>query len=115
MWLLHGTDAAGRVLLQQRPARGIWARLYCLPAFASLHALEQVLPPASEMIRHAAIAHALTHRQLLLHVCTVVLPADWPGLPQGHWFAPDQWQALGVPAPVRAFLQRQAVISGPAS
>lgn len=119
LWLLHGADAAGRVFLQRRPPHGIWARLHCLPAFDSRQALERALPPAmaAAMVCHDAVGHALTHRQLLLHICTVSLPADHFSLPQGGWFAPAQWQVLGLPAPIRAFLQqRQAAgFTAPAS
>jgi A/G-specific adenine glycosylase len=34
-WLLVLRDAAGRIWLQRRPARGIWAGLHCVPVFSS--------------------------------------------------------------------------------
>ncbi|MCK9515468.1 MAG: A/G-specific adenine glycosylase [Ottowia sp.] len=116
LWLLHGTDAAGRVFLQRRPSRGIWASLHCLPAFASPQELEQALPLAATgaAVRHDPIAHALTHRQLSLHVRSVPVRAQRFSLADGRWFAPTEWPALGLPAPVRRFLQRQHAAASPA-
>lgn len=117
LWLLHASDAAGRVLLQRRPPRGIWAGLHCLPVLDSQRALEAALPPAARRgaAWHAAIPHALTHRQLALHICSVHVAdgdLDWPG---GRWLAAAQWQGLGLPAPVRVFLDGPCRLSDPAS
>lgn len=106
LWLLYARDPAGRIWLTQRPARGIWARLHCLPVFAGHGALLQVLPAAAraQVVEHAVLQHALTHRQLELHV----LGARLAGAPEldaaGAWYAAGRWPALALPAPVRSFL-----------
>lgn len=109
LWLLHACDDQGRVWLQRRPAHGIWARLHCLPVFSSGPALERALPAACRGATtwHPAFEHALTHRQLLLHVCSVQAGANPLRLPGGRWFGLAQWQVLGLPAPVRKFLRQQ--------
>jgi A/G-specific adenine glycosylase len=101
----------GRVLLERRPARGIWGGLYSLPelpaddsprdwcartlgaAVATEHAL-------------ATIEHAFTHFDLDLAPRLLELAAapsavdrdDW------HWCRPGAKLDVGVPAPVAALL-----------
>lgn len=106
LWLLHAVDSAGRTWLVQRPERGIWARLHCLPAFESRAALLQALPAAArpQMVEHPVFTHVLTHRDLRIHVLTAATDAQ-PGEAQGGWFGTAEWPAVGLPAPVRAFLQ----------
>jgi len=110
LWLLHAVDERGRVWLEQRPAAGIWARLHCLPQFDSGDALLRGVPaPARAAARaHPPIAHALTHRELDLHVISVTLPAAARPAGEGGWHAAAAWPALGLPAPVRRFLEREA-------
>ena len=75
LWLLHVSDAQGRIGLVQRPATGIWARLHSLPTFESQEALLAACPQAGAPAarQHAPIRHALTHRELELHVVSVRL------------------------------------------
>ncbi|GAB3770857.1 A/G-specific adenine glycosylase [Ramlibacter monticola] len=106
LWLLHARAGDGSVWLQKRPTPGVWAGLYCLPVFASRDALEQALPAAARRrLREVApFVHVLTHKDLHLHPVQAKLPADWsPG--GGAWFAAGEWPALGLPAPVRRFLE----------
>lgn len=115
LWLLHAHDGAGGVWLRQRPAQGIWARLFCLPLHDSRDALMSSLPVAARRraVEHAPFRHVLTHRDLDLHIVSVRLgPAHAETLGQGDWFAADQWPALGLPAPIRKFLQAQMPLSG---
>ncbi len=102
----------GRVLLERRPARGIWGGLYSLPELPpedSAHewcvrmlgaavAVERVL---------ATIEHAFTHFDLDLTPRLLELAAspsavmdrdDW------HWCRPGTRLDVGVPAPVAALL-----------
>lgn len=115
-WLLLQRDADGRVWLQRRPATGIWAGLYCPPAFDSHEALMDAGPtgPLQDL---PAFTHVLTHRDLHLH--PVLAPAQPAAVAlaqedeaSGAWFAPAQWRTLGLPAPIRALLERLAQDSG---
>ncbi|MDM0039972.1 A/G-specific adenine glycosylase [Variovorax sp. J22G21] len=106
LWLLLARDSAGRSWLEKRPARGIWAGLYCLPVFDSHAALLEALPMQLRgSVRDGApFLHVLTHKDLHLH--PVLAKGDtksaMPGT--GQWFAPDAWDGLGLPAPVRKLL-----------
>ncbi len=110
LWLLHAVDRHGRVWLEQRPGSGIWARLHCLPQYASREALLQQLPPAGRrgLREHAPFVHVLTHRELEIHVVSVATAAARPGPADGDWYTPSAWPALGLPAPVRRFLAAAA-------
>jgi len=106
LWLLHARSGDGSVWLQKRPTPGVWAGLYCLPVFGSRDALEQVLPARSRRkLREAEpFVHVLTHKDLHLHPVEAVVPGEWSA-GEGAWFAMQEWPALGLPAPVRKFLQ----------
>lgn len=110
LWLLHAQRADGAVWLQKRPARGIWAGLYSLPAFGNVDDLQMALQPA---LREGAVAqapflHVLTHKDLHLHpvrvdVDSVELLAG-PQVADGRWVSALEWSDLGLPAPVRRLL-----------
>ncbi|QTD47300.1 A/G-specific adenine glycosylase [Ottowia testudinis] len=108
LWLLHARDERGRVWLVQRPGTGIWARLFCLPLHEGEAALRVSLPAAAQAsaVAWPAFRHVLTHRDLDIHIVSArVQAADMSGA-VGRWFAADEWPALGLPAPIRAFLQQ---------
>jgi A/G-specific adenine glycosylase len=104
----------GRVWLVQRPARGVWASLWCLPQAGSIDALAAhaaAWPGAGRAL--APVQHALTHfdwtlRPLLWHLPPQLAASDLvavqQGLPDGRWFARDEALASGLPAPVRKLL-----------
>jgi A/G-specific adenine glycosylase len=118
--LLLARDAAGRVWLAAQTSsdgilRGIWQGLYTLPVFAGEAALLTALPAAARRRVHwcAPIRHVLTHRILTLRVARV----DWPTEDRqntpapaigGRWFAPHEWPALGLPAPIARLLEIEA-------
>ena len=109
-WLLLRQDGAGRLWLERRPPIGIWAGLYCPPVYDSRAALDEALQlhASCDARDLPAFTHVLTHRDLHLHP---VLARDATPRPDAHcaeqqsgWFAPAQWPALGLPAPVRKLL-----------
>ncbi|MDF1484275.1 A/G-specific adenine glycosylase [Ramlibacter sp. H39-3-26] len=106
-WMLLVRDAGGRVWLERRPSAGIWAGLHCLPTATGIDAWRgsALGNDASQWRELPAFVHVLTHKDLHLHPVLVdgVAPHALGG--QGDWFSPDQWQALGLPAPVRRLLQ----------
>ena len=108
LWLLHAQDEQGRVWLTQRPGSGIWARLFCLPLHDGDEALLTSLPAAARAgaVLWPAFRHVLTHRDLDIHVVSARLPSSDMDAAAGHWFAADEWPALGLPAPIRKFLQQ---------
>jgi A/G-specific adenine glycosylase len=112
LWMLNARDRQGRVWLEKRPARGIWAGLYCLPVFDSRAALIEALTtsahqPACESARDGkSFMHMLTHKELHLHPVTALCdaPPGGGGRGAGGWFDDCQWPSLGLPAPVRKLL-----------
>jgi len=103
-WLLRAQAGDGAVWLHKRPPTGVWAGLYCLPAFASREALLQALPAGVQAQDDAPVLHVLTHKDLHLHpVRVTVAQREWKPA-GGSWFGPGEWPALGLPAPVRKLL-----------
>ena len=101
----------GAVLLEQRPARGIWGGLHSLPEAASHDdalALARLLArPASEPITLTPIRHVFTHFKLDLH------PLYWPnctpaaGIADNDrriWLPRAQLAHTGLPAPIKTLL-----------
>lgn len=106
LWMLLARDAGGRIWLEKRAERGIWAGLYCPPVFSSRDGLIDLLPASRRAgVRdEPAFVHVLTHKDLHLHPVSVELR----GLPlsgaAGGWFDAAAWAGLGLPAPVRKLL-----------
>jgi A/G-specific adenine glycosylase len=111
--VLMACDADARILLQRRPATGVWAALWSLPeapdagsarAWFDRHVsgdydAGETIPP---------IAHAFTHYRLQLQ------PLRWNNVamrPQVadngdlRWVDRAQLDSLGIPAPIRRLLQ----------
>ncbi len=104
LWLLQARRADGAVWLEKRPQTGVWAGLYCLPAFDSIDALQAALPARVGVEEGAPFVHVLTHKDLHLHPVSVQLGDRAPAAGEGSWFSADAWPALGLPAPVRKLL-----------
>lgn len=106
LWLLWAERDDAAVWLQRRPVTGIWGGLYCLPVFDSDESLAAHLA-AQRISTWEALPpflHVLTHRDLHLHPMRVRWPGQGQPGPAGDWFAPGQWPALGLPAPIRKLL-----------
>ena len=93
----------GRVLLQQRPPKGIWGGLLSLPE----------LPPGKIPRRYAggvplpAVRHAFTHFRLdITPLVCKVSPGDTA--PEGVWLSLRQLDAAPLPAPIRRILEKLA-------
>jgi A/G-specific adenine glycosylase len=105
-------DTEGRVLLERRPARGVWGGLFSLPELPADDSPREwcarMLGAAVATERAlATIEHAFTHFDLdlaprLLELAaspaTVMDRDDW------HWCRPGAKLDVGVPAPVAALL-----------
>ena len=120
--LLLARDRAGRVWLTPQSApdsilRGIWKGLHILPVFVDETALLAALPAAVRESAHwrAPVRHALTHRDLALRVAQVDWPEghEPPAAANGRWFAPHEWPALGLPAPIARLLEMALFDAGP--
>ncbi|HWQ38610.1 MAG TPA: A/G-specific adenine glycosylase [Burkholderiales bacterium] len=106
---------APEVLLERRPASGVWGALWCFPELAeALDADEtawerfgarigrwRMLPP----VNHAFTHFRLEIRALLGDVTTVEPRAQSPGF---VWLSVDRALGAAIPSPVRAILRRIA-------
>lgn len=108
--LLLLKNERGQAWLQKRPASGIWAGMHCVPVFedsAALHRSVESLREAAgfEIGELQPFVHVLTHRDLHLHPVLVSGALPERPLEEGSWFALDQWDAIGLPAPIRKLLE----------
>jgi len=102
----------GRVLLERRPARGIWGGLYSLPELTAEDSPREwcarVLGTAVAAERALTIIeHAFTHFDLDLAPRLLELAADPKAVmdrDDWHWCRPGAKLDVGVPAPVAALL-----------
>ena len=106
-WLLWLQRDDGAIWLEKRPAKGIWAGLYCLPVYESEAALEQAAAGLGAMAEQqpGPFLHVLTHKDLHLHPVKVLAQKNAMEGAPGQWCAPSQLAAVGLPAPVRSLLQ----------
>ena len=106
IWRCASPDGP-KVWLERRPARGIWAGLYCTPVFDS-EALAIGSPQLAGLDVHdlPPISHSLTHRELRLHPLLVDLPSDqaMPAHADGQWVLLDRLDQVGLPTPLRSLL-----------
>lgn len=108
------TDAEGRVLLERRPPTGVWAELWSLPevpvetdpseALQRLPVRATAAPFALPGFRHT-FSHY--HLDVLPLLWRCVEHADSIGEAARGWFASDELEGLGLPAPVRKLLEQQ--------
>jgi A/G-specific adenine glycosylase len=85
----------GEVLLERRPAPGIWGGLWCFPEHAGR--------VTREMKKLAPIDHGFTHFRLRIQPLVQEVRAARRG---GIWLGIEEAMAAAVPAPVRTLLGR---------
>ncbi len=131
--MLLATDDTGRVLLRQRPPRGLWGGLWAPPEFGEGGGAEEVagmLAGALAGLGLAArgparslpvLAHAFTHFDLDIHPVAVPVRCDDAAAASAHvravaepgpgmegaalvWYNPRQPLRLGLAAPVAQLL-----------
>ena len=102
----------GRILLQQRPAVGIWGGLWSLPempldANVGDHVALRFGLAAKSSDRLPVIEHAFSHFQLTMHPLRVPVTGEPSALraPGVEWFARDEALRCGLPAPIRRLLR----------
>ena len=105
-------DSRGRVLLEQRPASGLWGGLWSLPQFddhtglqawLDSHAPGSAIEPAG-----APFTHVFSHFRLeIIPQPARVERLDAVGEAR-RWYDPDNPDAIGLAAPVKSLLNRLA-------
>ena len=103
LWL----EWRGRVWLQQRPERGVWAGLWTLPLHdseASLAATAATLGARLESL--PTIEHALTHFAWTLHPrrANFSRKPEAAMLGEGRWVRQSELVGVALPAPLRRLL-----------
>jgi A/G-specific adenine glycosylase len=105
-------DGLGRLLLQRRPATGVWASMWSLPQFDDAAArddwLRTHLAPRGLPVVLQSIEHTFSHYHLTLH--PLALLAE-PGARAAEdvdlaWVDAEAARSLGIPAPVRRLITR---------
>ena len=113
--LLLWLDWGDQVWLVQRPPAGVWAGLWSLPEIdnePALWALTAAWPGHGRLL--PPVLHVLTHLDWTLQPCHWLLPGDVShaqrlaieaALPSGRWVPRTEALALGLPAPIRRWLE----------
>jgi A/G-specific adenine glycosylase len=104
--LLHGRE----ILLEKRPAPGIWGGLWSLPECPAdadpLRAAAALGYQAATGDKHPACVHVFTHFRL--HIQPWVVPVQRPsgiGEPGRLWLSLDDLDGAALPTPVRRILE----------
>lgn len=107
------TDAEQRILLQRRPAAGIWAQLWSLPEFENdadaerwfENQFQQTLATATPQ---PALLHGFSHYRLLIQPRLIAVNPAARAVRDNddlRWVTRTELASLGLPAPVRKLLQ----------
>ncbi len=92
------------VLLEKRPAKGVWGGLWCLPMELALSTQYGLGQPQ----RMASFAHELTHLKMVISPWRLALTGQSPEHPvldeTRRWVQTDDLANYGLPKPVRALL-----------
>ena len=105
----------GEVLLEKRPATGIWAGLWSLPELAVdadvvAHCQSRFAAEVAPQAPLPAIEHGFTHFRLTLHPQPCAVEA-WPGRaeePGLVWLPLADVGAAALPAPIKKLLRERA-------
>lgn len=106
-WLIWH-DENGALLLEKRPAKGIWGGLYCTPCFDSLQALHDFATrhglTAEDLTELPPLTHRLTHRMLLITPFAVAGKRPSETLSDGLRVMPEKLADYGLPKPLAVWL-----------
>jgi A/G-specific adenine glycosylase len=109
--MLIAHDAQGRILLERRPPTGVWARLWSLPETDDIASAQAQLLQRHDVHAGAArpiesFIHAFSHYHLRITplVLAGAQAAKVADRIDSGWFAVDELDSLGLPAPVRKLL-----------
>jgi A/G-specific adenine glycosylase len=105
-------ERAGTILLEKRPALGIWAGLWSLPeldvdADVAKHCRARFGARVVAGAEFAPIEHGFTHFRLTLRPQRVAVRA-WPPRAESPglvWLTPDDALAAALPAPIRKLVR----------
>ena len=127
-WLIV-RNQDGAILLEKRPAKGIWGGLYCVPCFETLNETyacaeklgifsECAVSPWDDLSEQPALTHRLTHRLLMITPFEAQISSP-DTLPRSEnaskdnrfWVKPENLADYGLPKPLADYLkQRQQAL-----
>jgi A/G-specific adenine glycosylase len=102
----------GAVLLEKRPAPGIWGGLWCLPEIGAeedpLSAAVRLGLSADDVETLRPEKHAFTHFHLTITPARLKIGAATAAVaePGRRWWLLEEARRAGLPAPVRRILER---------
>jgi A/G-specific adenine glycosylase len=103
----------GEVLLEKRPAPGVWGGLWCFPEVDAARIAEECIGryglEATAVAHLATIEHGFTHFSLrIAPVVVVVRPRPGAEEPGRVWLTPEDALGAAIPVPVKRILQALA-------
>lgn len=109
-WLVFQNDQ-DELLLEQRPQQGIWGGLWSFPELATtdeleLHCQQQWQLRVQSTTTLPSIQHVFSHFRL--EIQPLLLRCESRGVADkdhGNWYKIEDTNSLGLPAPVKSFLQ----------
>lgn len=127
-WLIV-RNQDGAILLEKRPAKGIWGGLYCVPCFEKLDETytcteklgifsECAASPWDNLSEQTSLTHRLTHRLLMITPFEAQISSP-DTLPRSEnaskdnrfWVKPENLADYGLPKPLADYLkQRQQAL-----
>ena len=118
-WLIV-RDQDGAILLEKRPAKGIWGGLYCVPCFEKLDETyacaeklgifsECAASPWDDLSEQASLTHRLTHRLLMITPFEAqISSSENTALPPNClWVKSENLVDYGLPKPLADYLKQQ--------
>lgn len=127
-WAAVLRDAEGRILLQRRPAPGIWGGLYSLPEAETAAALDALihryapeLAADKSTVSESApaqlgrIEHVFSHYRLHLQLWHGNLPGIAQGIMEDDsilWYKLGSNEQIALPAPIARYLERLTTAAG---
>lgn len=114
MPLLANQDNA--ILLQQRPAAGIWGGLWSLPELSNINLLEPLLRQhqlhTEQQQSLAAVRHTFSHFHLDIEPWLIQVQSSAPlcvAESNWLWYNPSNPQRLGLAAPIKGLIERALI------
>lgn len=95
----------GAIYVEKRPAKGIWASLYCVPCFQEWASLQDFMAQYTQPENgeeQTTFTHWLTHR--LLEIIPIEYTIGQPEqLKKGVWLKENEWEKYALPKPLQNY------------
>lgn len=120
-WLIV-RNPDSEILLEKRPAKGIWGGLYCVPCFETLNetyvCAEKLGIVSDDLSEQPALIHRLTHRLLMITPFEAQISSsdtlrhsENASKDNRFWVKPENLADYGLPKPLADYLkQRQQAL-----